>query len=190
MNKNITIQFHETELVCVETPDGVFVAVKPICEAIGLSWKSQHEIISRNPVLGPVSSLTWMQVGGQRREVFCLPLDYVHGWLFSIDSNRVMEEARPKLITYQRECYKALKEYFTREQETVSPAMLEHVKRVEALQAELEAYKDQRSVIDKKIYAKTQEIARYDFRAPLLPPQLQIDFSATLTITAEKERPW
>jgi len=182
MNKNITIQFHETELVCVETPDGVFVAVKPICEAIGLNWQQQHKTICANPILGPASCLYTMQVGGQGREMFCLPMDYVHGWLFSIEANRVSDEARPLLLTYQRECYKALKEYFTREQETVSPALAAHVKRVEALQAELEAWKGQRSAIDKKIYALTQEIARYDFRAPLQAPQLQIDFHATVTV--------
>lgn len=108
------IIFHGTEIPCVQNENGeVFVAVKPISDSIGLTWVQQHKTIRANPILGPASCLYTMQVGGQGREMFCLPLDYLHGWLFSINMNQVGEDARPGLMRYQRECYRALKQHFT-----------------------------------------------------------------------------
>lgn len=36
----------------------------------------------------------------------------LNGWLFGVDANRVSEEVRPKLIEYQRECFKVLYSYW------------------------------------------------------------------------------
>jgi hypothetical protein len=53
---------------------------------------------------------------GSRRprssEMLALPLDYLSGFLFGIDANRVKEEIRNRLIRYQRECYRVLSEAF------------------------------------------------------------------------------
>ncbi len=120
-----TIHFHGTEIPCVQDENGeVFVAVKPICDSIGLNWERQRQTIREHQVLGPASCLYTMQVGpgptlrpgqvsGQGREMVCLNMDYLHGWLFSINVNQVGEDARPGLMRYQRECYRALKEFFT-----------------------------------------------------------------------------
>tara|TARA_R110002020_G_scaffold95937_10_gene230133 strand:+ start:10106 stop:10516 length:411 start_codon:yes stop_codon:yes gene_type:complete len=50
---------------------------------------------------------------GGAQETLCLPLDLVNGWLFTIQSERIKDEAvREKVITYQRECYRVLNEHF------------------------------------------------------------------------------
>ncbi|OPC86634.1 hypothetical protein BTV54_06205 [Pasteurella multocida subsp. multocida] len=41
-----------------------------------------------------------------------LPIDYLNGWLFGIDVKRVKPEIRDLLITYKKECYKALSDYW------------------------------------------------------------------------------
>ena len=38
----------------------------------------------------------------------CLPLEYLNGWLFGINPDRVRADIRDKVIRYQKECYKAL----------------------------------------------------------------------------------
>jgi hypothetical protein len=43
-----------------------------------------------------------------------LPLDYLNGWLFGINVNRVKAEIRERLIPYQKECYRVLAEAFKR----------------------------------------------------------------------------
>lgn len=42
----------------------------------------------------------------------CLPLEYVYGWLFTIDANLVAENVRERVADYQRECYDALYDHF------------------------------------------------------------------------------
>jgi esterase/lipase len=57
---------------------------------------------------------------GKQREMFCLPLEFVFGWLFTINPKNVSEEARPLVIRYKMECYRALYNYFTRYKKFVS----------------------------------------------------------------------
>jgi hypothetical protein len=52
-----------------------------------------------------------MDQGGPQ-EMACLPLEYVNGWLFSINASRVKAEIRERLARYQRECYRVLAEAF------------------------------------------------------------------------------
>ena len=50
---------------------------------------------------------------GKDYEMFCLPLKFVFGWLFSIDTSRVKDEARPEVIAYKLQCYNVLYDYFS-----------------------------------------------------------------------------
>lgn len=110
------VPFHKHELLTVKDGNIIRVAMKPICEALGLDWKSQHSRIQRNPVLQTCMVMMTIQMPGddQRREVLTLPIEMLHGWLFGIEVSRVKEELRPMLLTYQRECYMALDGYFRR----------------------------------------------------------------------------
>ncbi len=45
---------------------------------------------------------------GRDREMVTIPLKYVFGWLFRIDSRNVKEEVRENVLKYQTECYEVL----------------------------------------------------------------------------------
>lgn len=49
---------------------------------------------------------------GKKREMICLPIEYLNGWLFGIDINRCKPEIRDTLIKYKKECYQALHDYW------------------------------------------------------------------------------
>lgn len=127
------IVFYDDELttVVVEGSRGrvVYVPIRPICDILGVDWSAQYRRTKRDPVLAeeltPCVVITATQgQPDQRREVLCLPLDYMNGWLFGIDANRVRPELRSKVITYQRECYRVLANAFLapHELETTSTA--------------------------------------------------------------------
>jgi hypothetical protein len=99
--------------------DGVvYVAIKPICEAIGLRPDKAIEVIKNHEILSQLHTLRGVVAGdGKEREMSTLPLSHLNGWLFTIDVNRVNEQAREKLLAYQRECYQALFEHFFGKQE-------------------------------------------------------------------------
>lgn len=113
--------FYEDEVTAVRMADGsVYVPIRPLCEYLGVDWSGQLQRINRDLIL----SEALMSVGvtptdieeGSRRprtsEMACLPLDYLNGWLFGINANRVKREIRDRVMRYQRECYRVLADAF------------------------------------------------------------------------------
>ena len=109
-----TINFNNQQLLTVEK-DGIrYVAVKPICENLGLDWASQFTKIKNNLVLNEgIVIITTPSEGGPQQTV-CLPINMINGWLFTINPNRVSEEIKPLVIYYQKECYRALFEFWNK----------------------------------------------------------------------------
>ena len=113
-NAIATVEFHGTPLTVITTEAGQrFVAMRPICDAIGLQWEAQLKRIRRTEVLNSTMSMMDMVAAdGKARQLLCLPLDYLNGWLFGIEVNRAKPEIRERLKEYQRECYQALYAYW------------------------------------------------------------------------------
>ena len=107
-------------LVDVDDQQQVFVPLRPICDYLGVAWSGQYERLQRDPVLSEViTSVRVTRTEDQAREMICLPLDYLNGWLFGINASRVKAEIRENLIRYQRECYRVLADAFLRPGEMV-----------------------------------------------------------------------
>ncbi len=116
-----TVDFHGHALTVITGPEGEhLVAMKPICEAIGLQWEAQLKRIKRHPVLSQGMSIMDTPSAGGEQETTCLPLDYLNGWLFGVDASRVRSEIRERLVQYQRECFAALAAYW-QQGEAVNP---------------------------------------------------------------------
>lgn len=109
-----TVDFHGNLLSVVTAADGRrLVAMRPICDAIGLQWESQYNRLRRNEVLtSTISVMNMVAADGKEREQVCLPLEYLNGWLFGISTGRVKPEIRQRLEDYQRECYQVLNAYW------------------------------------------------------------------------------
>lgn len=104
-----TINFQGSELLTIEQDGTLYVAMKPVCESIGLNWRGQYNRIKRHSVLSQsVVMMTTVAEDGKEREMLMLSIKNIHGWLFSIDANRVKPEIKDKLIAYQKECFDVL----------------------------------------------------------------------------------
>ena len=102
----------------------VFVPLKPICDYLELSWSGQSERIKRDPVLSEEAELirvTRIKSGRGNQSFLSLPLEYIPGWLFGINANRVKPDLRDKIIRYQRECFRVLSLAFQAESQSNSP---------------------------------------------------------------------
>ena len=108
------VLFYEDEVTAVRMSDGaVYVPIRPLCDYLGVGWSGQYERLQRDPVLSEIMvSVRVTRTQDQSREMICLPLEFVNGWLFGISANRVKNNVRERLIRYQRECYKVLAEAF------------------------------------------------------------------------------
>ncbi|MBN9568714.1 MAG: hypothetical protein J0H79_14030 [Alphaproteobacteria bacterium] len=88
------------------------VALKPICEALGLVWRAQHKRVRLHPVLSKGITVTVIPSPGGAQETTCLPLDLIPGFLFGIDVSRCKPAARPKVEAFQAHCFRVLRDHF------------------------------------------------------------------------------
>jgi hypothetical protein len=94
----------------------IFVPVRPICDYLGLSWAGQRERIMRDDVLAEsIRSVRVTRTERGEREVLCLPLDFLPGWMFGVSSSRVKPELQERIKLYKRECYRRLWDAFKHE---------------------------------------------------------------------------
>ncbi|WP_420640459.1 phage antirepressor N-terminal domain-containing protein [Candidatus Leptofilum sp.] len=106
-------------LIQIDNEQDIYIPLRPICDHLGLDWSAQTRRVRRDPILSKYVRFVAItatnpeeaQKGGNPN-MFCLPLDYLNGFLFGISANRVKEELRDRVLLYQERCYKVLYEAF------------------------------------------------------------------------------
>jgi hypothetical protein len=157
------VPFYEESITVVRVEGGtIFVPIRPICERIGIDWSSQSKRIHRDPVLSAEARRVVVMTthrGGQ--ETLCLPLEFMHGWLFGLNASRAHPDLREALIRYQRDCYRVLAEAFAQNRVTAAPTV-EGVAIEELLQSaddpEAQAYRMALAIAN---IARQQLVLRY-----------------------------
>lgn len=67
----------------VSTSDEQLVAIKPICEAIGIDWEGQRQRIERDEILSSTACMIKAVANdGKEREMIAVPYMFIFGWLF------------------------------------------------------------------------------------------------------------
>jgi len=109
-----TVDFHGDQLMAIEKNGERLVPMRPLVTAMGLEWKVHHKMVMRDIVLSSTVSITeTVGADGKVREMVCLPLRYLNGWLFKINAARYLDpEKRDTIIQYQKECYQVLFNHF------------------------------------------------------------------------------
>jgi len=114
MNRQVITTINGIEITAVQDENhNIFVPVKPICDAIGVAYQAQHLKLQEHEILAPTITLRVMVAAdGKNREMVCLPLEFVYGWIFTINTKNVSEESHDSVLRYQLECYEALYRHF------------------------------------------------------------------------------
>ncbi|MCA9969339.1 MAG: ORF6C domain-containing protein [Anaerolineales bacterium] len=116
------VAFYEDTVVAVRLAGGdIYVPIRPICDNLGVTLAGQRERINRDPVLAEAVTSVSVTLTQQAREMLCLPLKYIPGWLFGMNANRVKPALRDRIIRYQRECYDVLFAAFSEGRLTTDP---------------------------------------------------------------------
>lgn len=148
MNQKISIAKVNNVSIIVINDEEKRVAIRPICEALGVSIQKQLERLKSDPILNSVITLrVTTGADGKQYEMQTLPLKYVFGWLFRIDSRNVKEEAREAVLKYQMECYDVLYNHFFGSMEKQIEVNREEVKLLE----QLNEMQNQRTEINSKM---------------------------------------
>lgn len=111
MSNIVKVPFHGDELLAAQDEGGVWVPLKRMCEALGVSMQGQHARL-QTKAWATIKPILTVGDDGKDREMFALHLDSVPMWLATIEPSRVDESVRAKLVVYQRECAAVLRDHF------------------------------------------------------------------------------
>ncbi len=101
------LEFNGKTIYFLAVDGKYWIAIKPICEALGVDYKAQHKALLRDEILHQLSSdQTMVAEDGKLRKMVSLPEEFIYGWIFRIRSSS------PELVAYQKECYHVLFHYF------------------------------------------------------------------------------
>lgn len=103
------VDFYGEPITVALVGDTPYIALRTFTDYLGLDWSSQRQRTERDEVLsGEVRPLVMTGADGKQREMLCLPLGFLPGWLFGVSSSRVRPELRDKIMRYRRHCFQVL----------------------------------------------------------------------------------
>ncbi|GAB7400699.1 phage antirepressor Ant [Enterobacter asburiae] len=108
------VPFNGQQIITAMAAGVAYVAMKPIVENLGLDWPSQHRKLMNSGGKFNHCHMTMVALDKKLRDVLCIPLKKLNGWLFSINPARVRDDIRDRLVRYQEECFTALHDYWTK----------------------------------------------------------------------------
>ena len=105
------VPFHGDSVVTLDADGNQYIVMKPIAEALGLSWATQTAKLQGDARFNCFDIET-VGMDGKSREMLCIPLKKLNNWLFSINPNEVHPNLKEKVIQYQEECFEVLHDYW------------------------------------------------------------------------------
>jgi hypothetical protein len=134
--KEVRIPFRNWELVAWANEQGpdAMIAIKPICEAIGIDSRSQIVKIKGTPCFS-WCDITSTGSDGKQYQMVALPVKQLNGWLFGVSSKRVKPEVAGLLLEFQQYCFDAIYAAVSGTANTLVVAEL--VRRIDVLTAQV-----------------------------------------------------
>lgn len=108
------VQFHGQTLFVLSHHGQPFTPMKPIVEGMGMAWQPQHAKIRTNASRWSITNIVTVAEDGKSREVVCMPLRKLPGWLMTINPRKVAPAIRETVTLYQNECDDALWDFWTK----------------------------------------------------------------------------
>ena len=169
------LQFNGKNIYFVDKNGEYFIAIKPICEALGIQFIAQFKRLKDDKILGQLlSKQTMVGADFRLRNMVALPEKYIYGWLFSVNSDvQLFKE-------YKMKCYDVLYDYFkgslTKRHEQLIEKTSTEIE-IETLKDKLSPNEDYRKLCDLEI--KRSHINRQlkNLDQELLEKQLTIELS-------------
>lgn len=99
----LPVPFHSDTLYLIDHDGEPYVPLKPICDNLGIDWKTQYRKIMADQNRWSVMGIkTTSESDGKRYEMVCIHLRKFFAWLTSIEPSRVKATIRAKIVEYQK----------------------------------------------------------------------------------------
>lgn len=99
------------DLMAMQADGLQWASLRFMCDSLGINYTTQLDKLRRKS-WATVCTRGTVAADGRTRDMVMVDSKTIPMWLATIDENRVAEEAKPKLIAYQRESRDALDAYF------------------------------------------------------------------------------
>lgn len=86
--QTLTAEFLGKEVTLVDKNGVAYVAMREIVEGIGLDWKGQHKKLMEQSEKFNCGHITTVAKDGKNREMLCIPIKKLNGWLFGLNPNK------------------------------------------------------------------------------------------------------
>jgi hypothetical protein len=151
--KTEIVTVNGVQIECPYKKDQHYVAIRPICEALGIDYRKQFERIKGDRKLSQLVTHTVTNSIKDKKnyEMVSLPLKYVFGWLFSIDETKVNAKAQSTFAKYKDDCYEVLYDHFyglMAKRKNLLYEKSEIRKQIEAIEEVLKDNEDYQKLVD------------------------------------------
>lgn len=172
------VKFNNQELLTLKVGEIIYTAIRPIVEGMGLDWTTQAKKLRNNAEKFNCRDMPTVAQDGKIREMLCMPIKKLNGWLFSINPEKVKPEIKDDVIAYQEECFEALYNYWHKG-EAVNP-------RFEKI-SDTQAYKlktavEKRCKNNKEHYQTVWTALKHRFEVPKYTDILVKDFDNAMNL--------
>ena len=109
----LPVPFQGATLFVVDHQGEPYAPMKPIVEGMGLAWEPQFLKLKSERFASTITEIVMVAQDGKQREMTCMPVRKLAGWLMTVSPNKVRPALREKIIAYQRECDDVLWRHWT-----------------------------------------------------------------------------
>lgn len=161
------LKFEGYDILYVSKNGENYVALRPICNALGVSARRSVQTAKKHAFYGPECTEQCIQVSknGQKqgRYMTCLPEHLIYMWISTLSSQS------PDFVEYQKTCAKLLSDYFHGEigdRKNMVEAMLKEESELKPMKNELGAMSlfIEIKKKEKKVKAYKEELKRMDMQ--------------------------
>jgi len=106
------LDVYGARIITVYEEGQIWVALKPIAEALGLEWASQRLKLKRLKEEGVSISTHPVKTNGGKQKMLFIRLEDLPIYLYSINISKVKPEIKPKLLKFKRETADVIRNYW------------------------------------------------------------------------------
>lgn len=100
------MKYQNTNVLAGNFPPGEMIAIRSICDNLGIDRKWQQEKIQNDPILGPTGGMAKViSSDGKTRDMYCLPPASLQSWLWNLTATdninkQLWEEYKKGLVLH------------------------------------------------------------------------------------------
>lgn len=106
------VVFYESEITAVLINGSVYASIRQMCQVLELDVQGQTQRIGRNEVLSDGLGVCTVHTPGGQQQTNVLRADLVPMWLVGVDTRRMNDDKKQRLIDFQKRAAKVLWEAF------------------------------------------------------------------------------